>query len=380
MKIGFLVNPVAGIGGPAGLWGSDTAATRAEAARLGYVSRAAERASLALRQLPDADAHWLTGTGAMGEKLMRELGFSSVEVLNGCEPPTTAATTRQLVRRFADGGVQLVVFAGGDGTARDIAAVVGTDVPVLGIPAGVKMRSGCFGVTPAVAGAIVARVIDGSLSRYREVEVLDLANGAENAHHARDTAAGSALYGYCNSPDPGGMLLQSPKARRDDDRGDRRLIAREAAARLTDADLIVCGPGRTANGVLAELGSTGSLLGVDVYDHSRGVLEANVSELRLFEVLDAGRRAGRRAALVLGVIGGQGSLFGRGNQQLSARVVAAVGFGNLLVVASITKLSNLAGRPLLIDWDGPNDAGTLPEYVRVIAGRGLEVVYPISSG
>jgi predicted polyphosphate/ATP-dependent NAD kinase len=380
VRIGFLVNPVAGVGGPAGLWGSDTPEIRARAARLGYASRASERASLALSKLRDADAHWLTGAGAMGEHLVRELGFSSIEVLSGCEPPTTAATTRQLVRRFADSGVQLVVFAGGDGTARDIAEVVGTDVPVLGIPAGVKMRSGCFGVTPAVAGAIVARVIDGSVSRYREVEVVDLAGGAYNPCNAGDIGAGSALFGYCNSPDPGGLLLQSPKARRDDDRGDRRSIAREAAARLSDADFVVCGPGRTVNGVLAELGCNGSLLGVDVYDRSRGVLEANVTEQRLFEVLDAGRRAGRRAALVVGVIGGQGSLFGRGNQQLSARVVGAVGFGNVLVVASVTKLANLAGRPLLVDWDGPKDAGALPRFLRVIAGRGVEVVYPISSG
>jgi len=317
---------------------------------------------------------WFTGAGQMGESLLAAIGILPVAVFGPSFPPTTAETTRGIAQEFLRSAVDLIVFAGGDGTARDIVGVVGTDIPVLGIPAGVKMRSGCFSVTPVASGAILSKFIDGTVRRFREVEIVDAAEPAGAGDEA------TRLFGHCRSPDADADFMQNPKARRDDDEADREAITWEAWKQLSERGLVVCGPGRTAKGVFGRFGVSGTLLGVDIVDRVRGVVELDVDERRLFETVDGARRSGVSTALVVGVLGGQGSLLGRGNQQLSSRVVEAIGFENVLVVASLAKIGRLSGLPLLIDWEDAMKDDWIPRYVRVIAGAGYEVVYPVRSG
>jgi len=373
MKVGLLVNPVAGIGGPAGLKGSDSPEIRAEATRRGYASRVQERARIALVGVKGTDVRWYTGAGQMGQSLLAELGLSPARVFGTWDPPSTAEASKGIVRQFLRSAVDLIVFAGGDGTARDIVEVVGSEIPVLGIPAGVKMRSGCFSVTPIASGAILNKVIGGSIHRYREVEILDAPESGDPG------IAGSILYGYCRSPEMDSGFMQNPKSRRDDDEADRNAITLEAWTQVADRDLVVCGPGQAASGVLKRLGFSSTLLGVDIFDRERNTVDRDVDERRLFETVDRARGRGLSMALVVGVIGGQGSLFGRGNQQISSRVLRAIGFENVFVVASLAKLSRLAGSPLSIDWDDSPGEQEVASYVKIIVGSGHEVMYPVHS-
>ena len=159
MRLGLIVNPIAGMGGSVGLHGTDGETYR-EAAALGAVPIAHRRAGRAVRLLAKAipDLRVMTGSGAMGENTAREAGLFPV-VVRVSSNPTTSADTREVAARMLEEGIGLIAFAGGDGTARDIVGVVGTEVPVVGIPTGVKMHSAVFGNTPEAAGAMVARYL-----------------------------------------------------------------------------------------------------------------------------------------------------------------------------------------------------------------------------
>jgi predicted polyphosphate/ATP-dependent NAD kinase len=150
MRLGLIVNPIAGIGGRVGLKGSDGAEIQQMALRLGAVPQAQVRAAAALEVLtPWQDAlELVTPPGLMGEDLARSCGFAP-QVIGLLPPgPTSAADTRRFAQAMSNQPVDLLLFAGGDGTARDICAVVGESHPVLGIPAGVKIHSAVFATRP----------------------------------------------------------------------------------------------------------------------------------------------------------------------------------------------------------------------------------------
>ncbi|MGA0121568.1 MAG: ATP-NAD kinase family protein, partial [Gaiellales bacterium] len=143
--IGLVVNPVAGLGGAVGLKGTDGLVE--EALARGAVPRASDRAAAAIAALP-ADVPVATAAGAMGEDALQRAGRTPALLVPGGALTTTADDTRQAVRALADAGVELLLFAGGDGTARDVCAAVGDATPALGIPAGVKIQSAAFAESP----------------------------------------------------------------------------------------------------------------------------------------------------------------------------------------------------------------------------------------
>ena len=301
-RIGLIVNPVAGLGGRVGLKGTDGAATQARARALGAVPRAEERAARTIARLDGID----------------------IDVARPASAAGTQAAARQMMQR----GVDLLLFAGGDGTARDVLAAVGPNLPVLGIPAGVKMRSGVFAASPEAAADVAIEFLrDDAEARLCDAEVVDLDEQA-----LRDDRLEGALYGYLRVPVARERVLG---AKRNAAAGDAALgaLCDEIAVELRHGTAIL-GPGTTTARILAALGIEGTLLGVDVV-RDGALLLHDAGEAELLAVAPP-------FGIVVGIVGGQGVLFGRGNQPISAGVIRRA--GPITVVASLAKIQSLTLR------------------------------------
>lgn len=356
-KLGLIVNPLAGIGGRVGLKGSDGQATVKEAFARGAELVAPGRAAEALAALArlDVDVELVTYPARMGADEAVAAGFSPV-VLGEIEPGhTTAADTRRAARDLRDYGVDLLLFAGGDGTARDIYEAVDGDLPVLGIPSGVKIHSGVYAVNPRRAARLAADYLLGRAS-VRQMEVMDI---DEAAFRAGRVAA--RLYGYLSVPYEE-RLLQGAKVASAGGGGDAAAIAEHVVENVMDDErLFILGPGTTVAAIGEALGIDKTLLGVDVV-YRRRLIGKDVSESELLALV-----ADRPALIVVTLIGGQGYVFGRGNQQISPAVIRQIRAENVLVVATKDKLRALDG-PLLVDTGDPALDEALAGYTRIVTG------------
>ena len=365
--IGLIINPLAGLGGPAGFKGSDGMAEQALA--LGVEAKAALRTQTALEVLLPLRERleFVTFPGAMGADLLAEMGFAHRVVGELGAGPSSAADTRQAVELLQDAGVALILFAGGDGTARDICAAVREGQPVLGIPAGVKIQSGVYAISPRAAGELTARLVEGGLVRLSSGEVRDIDESA-----LREGRVTARWYGELTVPQEGGYMQQVKQGGVESE----ELVLIDLADWLQDSweagVRYVFGPGSTLHGLAQNLGVQTTLLGVDVIENGQ-LLASDVSEAQLFELID-----GHPARLLVTAIGGQGHIIGRGNQQISPRVLRAIGLDNLRVVATKRKLGTLEGRPLLVDSGDVALDDAFPDVVRVWAGYKEELLYPLS--
>jgi|TARA_B110000196_G_scaffold317745_1_gene331520 predicted polyphosphate/ATP-dependent NAD kinase len=357
MKIGLVLNPLAGIGGPVALKGSDGVSKTAIA--LGGKSHVEQR----VRECLECLIPWpggvtlMTYAGVMGENVCQilELPF---EVLGGGSEITSAVDTQQAVTKFIERDVDLILFAGGDGTARDICDVVMGNTVVLGIPSGVKMHSGVFANNPRAAGKLVHRIICGELVAAMDAEVRDVDEDA-----LREGVVKPKFYGeLCVPADL--QYVQHTKAGGLEVEG---LVLQEIAAEVIenmDANTTyVVGAGTTTDAIMQALGLENTLLGVDVI-RDRQILTSDATELALYDLVCRHQPV----RIVISVIGGQGHIFGRGNQQVSSRVLRAVGTDNIIVVATKTKLEALAGRPLIVDTGEMTLDDQLCGLQRVITG------------
>lgn len=362
--IGVLVNPVAGIGGPAGLSGSDGADIQRLAASKGARSRATERMAQALEVLAErAPAlELLTAAGAMGETATRSAGLIPRIVFTPQEL-TTGVDTGAAVRALAAAGADLVLFAGGDGTARDVAAALPEGVAALGVPSGVKMYSGVFAVAPRAAGATAAAWLDAQVPTVVR-DVLDIDEDA-----LRQERVAARLFGTMRVPVIAGRTQARKSSTLAGEHDAVVAAARGAVARLSATGVYAIGPGGTMQEVARLLGYEKGPLGVDIVQGGK-VLVRNASEL---QILDAAR--GGELGVIVSVIGGQGFVIGRGNQQISSRVLDAILAGNLVVVAPAQKLIDLQGRPLLIDSSDPETDASYSGTVRVVTGAGTQSLY-----
>ncbi|NHN59038.1 MULTISPECIES: ATP-NAD kinase family protein [Halorussus] len=367
--IGVVVNPVAGMGGRVGLKGTDG---KVEAAReRGAEPRAPDRAVDALgalRERVDAsgapDVDLLTYGGEMGEREAREAGFDPVIVGRPeREDETTAADTREAVRRFVAEGVDLILFVGGDGTAVDVAETLdeeGAEVPVLGVPAGVKVYSAVFAVTPEAAGRVAA---DFDRTEDREVNDIDEDAYREGEVRAelRAVVAVPVAEDLQSSKQVGGGTVESLAAGVADD------------IRSDEGATYVLGPGSTVGAVKDELGFEGSPLGVDVWrsvseseanggssDESDGgeVLVEDATEDEILAHLD------EKNVVVVSPIGGQGFVFGRGNDQISPEVVRR---SSVEIIASKPKLDGIG--VLRVDTGDDEVDDSLRGWRKVRVGR-----------
>ena len=301
----------------------------------------------------------LAAGGAMGADLA---GTAITEAV----AESTAADTRAAAIALADAGVDLLLFAGGDGTAVDVLAAVGDRLPVIGIPAGVKMHSAVFGVTPRSAGELAAAFVAGRVRGDAPGEVMDVEES--------DLRAGlisPRLHGFLRVPIAPG-LVQGGKARSAPAEAAAQAAVAAHAAELLDGVTALIGPGTTTQAVMAALGLPKSLLGVDVVQGGR-LLAADADEETLLGL------AGPDAIVIVTPVGGQGFVLGRGNQQISPAVLWAIGVDRLLIVATEAKLAALAGRPLLVDTGDPELDAALAGYRRIVTGYRQETVYRVTA-
>jgi predicted polyphosphate/ATP-dependent NAD kinase len=367
-KLGLIVNPVAGIGGQVGLKGSDGAEIQRKAQELGAVPQAAKRARQALEQLkPVRGLEIVTYPGEMGEDAARACGLEPRVIGSIIPGATTARDTRTAAREMLRLGVDLLLFAGGDGTARDIYTAVGEELPALGIPAGVKIHSAVFATNPSSAGSLAALYLQGRTSSEREAEVMDIDEEA-----FRRGRLSARLYGYLKIPFRAG-LVQNLKMGSSGGQAAVGPIAEDIVEEMQDDCLYIIGPGTTTRAIATALELDKTLLGVDVV-LNRELLAIDVNETQLLGLLD-GRR---EAKIVVTPIGGQGYIFGRGNQQLSPRVIEQVGRDNVLVVSTKEKLYSLGTQPLLVDTGDPAVDELLSGYVTVVTGYRERAVRKVS--
>ncbi|WP_251341212.1 ATP-NAD kinase family protein [Haloplanus halophilus] len=343
MRLGFVVNPIAGMGGRVGLKGTDGKVEEARAR--GADPRSPDRARRALEALADRvpGATVLTWGAPMGADLAREAGVDPEVLGEPAGEETTAADTRAAVAAFLDAGVDLVVFVGGDGTAADVAdALEGTETPMLGVPGGVKVYSSVFAVSPEDAADVVA-----SFERTERREVMDI-----DEDEYREGAVNPELRAVAWVPV--GESLQSSKQTGS---GNVESLAEGFADGVEAGVTYVLGPGSTVGAIKDALGFDGSPLGVDVWRDGE-VLARDATEDEILASL------GDRNVIVVSPIGGQGFVFGRGNPQLSPAVIRRCA---VEVVASRAKLDDI-GR-LRVDTDDPELDAELRGWTRVRVGR-----------
>jgi predicted polyphosphate/ATP-dependent NAD kinase len=366
-RLGLVVNPIAGMGGPLGFKGTD-GWTVADLVRAGGVARSSERAAQALALLAGVPTvKILTAQGFMGAAAVETAGRQSQIIHHPQGPATTSSDTIAAVRAMAAAGCQLILFAGGDGTARDVHRAIGEDVPVLGIPAGVKMQSAAFALSPMIAGRTAEAFLSGRITSTRASEVVDLDEDA-----CRSGQIQVRLHGYLSVPNEP-EAVQGMKVRSTSDDEMIEGIGRTLVDRLEPRVLYVIGPGITAKSVLRQLDLPGTLLGVDLMVDGQIV----GSDLSATDLL--ARTEGREIRLVVSPIGGQGHIFGRGNQQLSPLLIRRAGKDGVIVVASPNKLASLRGRPLYLDTGDLDLDMTMAGWARVITGLDREVVYAAAS-
>ena len=367
-RIGILVNPDAGLGGRLGYKGTDGRAAEARAA--GAVDRSGPRMTDALSRFSELLSHLreaphlMSCSGRMGSDWI-PAGISFEEMVRA-PAESTAEDTRRAVSELLDANIDLLFYAGGDGTTRDIVAALEeaqrTDLPLVGVPTGVKMHSGCFAATPRAAAEVLAAWLAGDLM-LASTEVMDL---DEEAYREGEWKV--RMYAEVQTPSSP-RWMQGAKMRvaaAEEEEVLEGLAAHVGElAQENPGMLIIWGSGGTLRAMSENLGMQTTLLGIDA---SRdGVLVGrDLAEDGLLELLDGNGSAG--VLLLLSPMGGQGFLIGRGNLQLSPEVLRAVGVDNILGVATPGKLAILS--ELRIDsGDSDLDADIRERrYLRVLQG------------
>ena len=370
--LGLIVNPIAGMGGSVGLKGTDgDLVTQARA--LGAAALAAGRAKIALSQLVGAGKkpRVLTCSGVMGADAARGCGFE-ISILHRIgKGATGAADSRAAALAIAARKPDLLLFVGGDGTARDLLPIVGTTTPILGVPSGVKMHSAVFAATARAAGQVVREYLHAANreSMLRDAEVMDRDRSADAA-----TVPSPRLFGIVRTPSLSFLVPGAKSASRVTDQQALAGAVRRVAGLLRDKHISLLGPGSTMQQVKRACGFAGTALGVDAVQEGRR-LALDLNEAGILDLVEE-----FPARLVMGVIGGQGFLFGRGNQQFSGRVIRRVGIENLTVLSSMEKLMALPGRRLLVDTGDAGLDRLLRGFIRVSVGAKRTLLMPVESG
>ena len=352
-RIGIIVNPDAGLGGRLALKGSDGMAEIARSK--GAEDRAGPRMCEAFEHLFSIielslvawdNVHWLLPKGRMGDSWIPEKMKIHGKWTNISDTPeiTTAEDTINVVNSMIEENVEIILYAGGDGTTRDIIGALeeidSASTPILGIPAGVKMHSGSFGASPRSAAEAFAAWFSGDLL-IAQTEVMDL---DETLYRKGEWVVKM----YAEAMSPGSpRWMQGSKQRIErvseieilESLGDHLRETIEEDSEL----LVIWGSGGTLRTLGESIGFTITVLGIDVTLGNENI-GTDLDENQLIEVINNHKsQFGENAKILtlLSPMGGQGFLIGRGNLQLSPTVIRLIGIDNILAIVTPAKLATL---------------------------------------
>ena len=364
-KLGLLINPVAGMGGSVGLKGTDHMVE--EAIRRGAKPRANDRVRQALKELLEIknELEIVTCPGDMGEDTAKSMGFRTTVLHTGGRRSlkdlfdSSRTDTIVLSKAMEEAGVDLLLFAGGDGTARDIYEGVGTELPALGIPAGVKIHSPVYAKNPQSAGDLAKLWLTGKVTKTAEQEVLDI-----DEELYRQEIINTRLYGYLSVPLEH-VFTQNRKAPTPlSETASIESIAHEIVEHMEEDTYYLIGAGTTTRGVMQMLGLKNTLIGVDLIRNK----ELVANDIYGDKILDFSK--GKKTKLIVTVTGGQGFLFGRGNQQITPEVIREIGKENIIILATKAKIAEFHHQPFLVDTPDEELNKELCGYYRVITAYG----------
>lgn len=356
MKLGFIVNPIAGMGGRVGLKGTDGQEILEKAISLGALPESAKKSKRALEALlPLKDKlEIFCFPGEMGEDEALEMGFTP-RVIGELKDRFEPSDTEEAAKEMVDKGVDLILFAGGDGTARNIYNAIGTKVPVIGIPAGVKIHSGVYASHPRAAGQIALKYLQGNEMEIKEAEVMDIDEDA-----FREGVVTAKLYGYMNIPlEP--ELIQTTKSSgigSEEEALDG--ISDKIIDDMEDGVFYIIGSGTSTRPIMEKLGLPNTLLGIDIIKDKK-LIKSDANEREILDII-----GDSKTKIIVTIIGGQGYIFGRGNQQISGEVIKKVKKENVQIIASKNKLLSLEGRPLLVDTGDDEVNNIFNGYMKVV--------------
>lgn len=371
VTIGFLINPIAGMGGSVGLKGTDGKEVLEKAKELGSKpvspTRALKTLEVILRDRAKQELRFITCAAPMGADVLQKAGFkegADFDVVHQPKDPTTSDDTKAACRKFLEMRVTFIVFAGGDGTAHDVFSTVDKKVPVLGIPSGVKMHSSVFALNPQAASEVILAFADGSISN-KDAEIMDI---DEDAY--RKGTLDVHLFGYAVTP-YNDRLIQTAKAvyRTGDEDAYKQAIARFFGEMLEkESGIYFLGAGSTIQAITEHLGIEHTVLGVDALrvkkDGKRELLGKDLNEKDMLDLLSKNKKEMFR--IVISPIGAQGFLFGRGNQQFSPEVIKRVGVDNIIIISTPHKLENTP--TIYVDTGDDKLDDLLVGFRRVIIG------------
>ncbi len=360
-KIGIIVNPIAGMGGSVGLKGTDGEIYK-KAIELGAKPTTPQRIEETLSLIKRKDVYFMVAPGKMGEDYIKKFDFK-YEVVSKIGEETNATDTKRIVKEMLEKGIELLIFVGGDGTARDIYDVLELKTPVVGIPSGVKMFSPVFALSTTAA----AEIINNETDQFIEKEVLDIDEEAFRAG-----TLGAKLYGYLKVP-KNPSLLQGKKEPSNVSKPEelsKKEIAQYLLENIESDALYILGPGTTLATVAEKLGVQKTLLGIDAVFNGQ-LVGSDLNEKGLLELI----KKYRKTKITLTPIGGNGFIFGRASKQFTPEVLKLIDKKDMIIVATEDKISRLDC--LRVDTGDIKIDNKLQGFVKVITGYKTETIIEI---
>ena len=364
-KIGLIVNPIAGMGGSVGLKGTDGEIIK-DAIKLGAKPVVPKRVGRFLSHIESKDEiYLLVAPGKMGEDYVKNKGFK-LKVIGEIDENTTAEDTKRIAKLMLEERVELLIFCGGDGTARDIFDAIELKIPVVAIPSGVKMFSSVFALNPKAAAQIVNTFVE-EATDTQEKEILDIDEDA-----FRDNLLVSKLYGYLVVPKIQNLIQNAKDSSKVGKTIDENKyeIAQQIIETMEKDILYLLGPGTTVKSITDQLNLVKSLLGVDAI-YNKSLVAEDINESGIIELLDKYQKA----KIIVTPIGGSGFVFGRGNKQLTPKILRRIGKKNIIIIGTEDKIKSL--KCLRVDTGDDGTDKMLEGLTKVIIGYKEELICKI---